>query len=35
MLPLVGDDPFGATFFEMYEEWERAGQPYHGLPGVK
>jgi hypothetical protein len=33
MLPLVGDDPFGATFFAMYEEWERAGQPYHGLPG--
>jgi hypothetical protein len=33
-LPLVGDDPFGATFFTMYEEWEAAGQPYHGLPPV-
>ena len=33
-LPLVGDDPFGASFFAMYEVWERAGHPYHGLPGV-
>jgi hypothetical protein len=33
-LPLVGDDPFGATFFAMYEAWEAAGQPYHGLPPV-
>jgi hypothetical protein len=34
-LPLVGDDPFGATFFAIYEEWNRAGMPYHGLPPVK
>jgi hypothetical protein len=34
-LPLVGDDPFGATFFAMYEAWEAAGQPYHGLPPVQ
>jgi hypothetical protein len=33
-MPLVGDDPFGATFFAMYEAWEAAGQPYHGLPPV-
>jgi hypothetical protein len=33
-LPLVGDDPFGATFFAMYEGWEAAGKPYHGLPPV-
>jgi hypothetical protein len=34
-LPLVGDDPFGATFFEIYREWDEAGQPYHGLPGER
>jgi hypothetical protein len=31
LLPLIGDDPFGATFFALYEEWQAAGQPYHGL----
>jgi hypothetical protein len=33
-MPLVGDDPFGEKFFEMYRSWEEAGMPYHGLPGV-
>ena len=33
-LPLVGDDPFGQTFFDMYAEWDEAGKPYHGLPAV-
>ena len=33
-LPLTGDDPFGPTFFELYKEWEAAGSPYHGLPGM-
>jgi hypothetical protein len=33
-MPLVGDDPFGEKFFAMYEDWEQAGMPYHGLPGV-
>ena len=31
MMPLVGDDPFGEKFFEMYNEWIEAGSPYHGL----
>lgn len=34
MMPLVGDDPFGEKFFAFYEEWDRAGKPYNGLPGV-
>jgi hypothetical protein len=33
-MPLVGDDPFGEKFFEIYKEWDEAGRPYHGLPGV-
>jgi hypothetical protein len=33
-MPLVGDDPFGEKFFTMYQDWEAAGKPYHGLPGV-
>jgi hypothetical protein len=34
-LPLVGDDPFGEKFFAIYEDWQAAGSPYHGLPPVK
>jgi hypothetical protein len=33
MMPLVGDDPFGEKFFEIYKEWDEAGRPYHGIPG--
>ncbi|HEX3947532.1 MAG TPA: TlpA disulfide reductase family protein [Acidimicrobiales bacterium] len=31
-MPLVGDDPFGQGFLDLYAEWQRAGSPYHGLP---
>ena len=30
-MPLLGDDPFGPTFFTFYEDWQKAGSPYHGL----
>jgi peroxiredoxin len=30
-MPLLGDDPFGPTFFAFYEKWQEAGSPYHGL----
>ncbi len=30
-MPLLGDDPFGPTFFAFYETWQEAGSPYHGL----
>jgi hypothetical protein len=34
-MPLVGEDPFGSTFLEKYDEWKRKGMPYHGLPAVR
>jgi hypothetical protein len=30
-MPLLGDDPFGPTFFAFWEQWQEAGSPYHGL----
>jgi hypothetical protein len=30
-MPLTGGDPFGQDFFTAYEEWQRAGSPYHGI----
>jgi len=33
-MPLTGGNPFGAEFMELYSEWQEAGSPYHGLPGV-
>ena len=31
-MPLQGEDPFGEKFMTLYEEWQAAGSPYHGLP---
>jgi hypothetical protein len=30
-MPLMGGDPFGADFMELYQEWQDAGSPFHGL----
>jgi hypothetical protein len=30
-MPLMGDDPFGQKFFDMYTAWQEAGSPYHGI----
>ncbi|MFZ2344988.1 MAG: thioredoxin family protein [Candidatus Microthrix parvicella] len=30
-MPLVGDDPYGQPFFDLYGQWEGAGSPYHGI----
>lgn len=30
-MPLVGEDPFGQEFFDLYGQWEAAGSPYHGI----
>jgi peroxiredoxin len=31
-MPLLGDDPFGAEFMDLFAEWQAAGSPFHGLP---
>jgi hypothetical protein len=33
-LPLIGDDPFGETFFAKYGEWQARGLPFNGLPPI-
>jgi hypothetical protein len=33
-MPLIGEDPFGQKFFDMYTVWQEAGSPYHGIPGT-
>jgi hypothetical protein len=30
-MPLMGEDPFGQDFMELYQEWNDAGSPFHGL----
>jgi hypothetical protein len=30
-MPLRGQNPFGSEFMELYETWQRAGSPYHGI----
>ena len=31
-MPLLGEDPFGQEFLDLYDEWKESGSPYHGLP---
>jgi peroxiredoxin len=30
-MPLLGDDPFGPEFMDLFAEWQAAGSPFHGL----
>ena len=30
-MPLLGYDPFGEKFFELYSQWEAAGSHYNGI----
>ncbi len=30
-MPLLGGDPFGPEFMELFAEWQAAGSPFHGL----
>ena len=34
-LPLMGDDPFGESFFAKYGEWQERGLPFNGLPPIE
>jgi hypothetical protein len=34
-LPLMGDDPFGQTFFDKWEDWKAQGARYNGLPPLR
>jgi hypothetical protein len=30
-MPLLGGDPFGSEFMDLYSDWQAAGSPFHGL----
>ena len=30
-MPLMGEDPFGQDFMVLFQEWQDAGSPFHGL----
>jgi len=30
-MPLLGGDPFGPEFMDLFAEWQAAGSPFHGL----
>jgi peroxiredoxin len=30
-MPLLGKDPFGQEFLDVYDEWQAQGAPYHGI----
>jgi peroxiredoxin len=34
-MPLRGDDPFGANFFDFWERWKEAGRPGYGSAEVE
>jgi peroxiredoxin len=33
-MPLLGEDPFGQDFLDLFAEWQTEGAPYHGLPAT-
>ncbi len=34
-MPLQGGDPFGEEFMELYQQYNDAGRPFHGIPRTK